>query len=248
MTQPESIQGKVTFIHHEKNYVTIDYELNGKKKSINGMVGEKEQLKWKAAKIIKKPHHFRMGDEVIFNIVLSGRGDKMIADNIVFRYNNEFTNLLQKAPIENKFVGYLKEVDDHYFVKETSSYIVFPLIISPWEIKPPDTHLNEPAFFKLDNFNNPSAVTASLIRQTFIPEYNKALQFFKNEKPVNTTVVKITVHGVVVQLFSERIQVKIGKDILGEKHASLKEGDSINVLISYISPAKIVLQLPNQHS
>ena len=243
MTQPVNIQGKVTFIHHEKNYVTIDYELKGNKKSINGMVGEKEQLKWKAAKLIKKPHHFRMGDEVIFNIVLSGRGDKMIADNIVFRYNNEFTNLLQKAPIENKFVGYLKEVDGKYFVKETGSYIVFPLIISPWEIKPPDTNLNEPAFFKLDNFNNPSAVTASLIRQVFIPEYNKALQLFKNKKTANATVVKVTAHGIVVQLFSERIQIKISKDTLGEKHASLKEGETVDVLITYISPAKIVLQL-----
>lgn len=245
MTKPEIIQGKVTFIHHEKNYVTIDYELNGKKKSINGLVGEKEQVKWKAAKIIKKPHHFRMGDEVIFNIVLSGRGDKMIADNIVFRYNNEFTNLLQKAPIENKFVGYLKEVDGHYFVKETGSYIVFPLIISPWEIKPPDTNLNEPAFFKLDNFDNPSAVTASLIRQAFIPEYNKALQFFKTKKAVNATVVKVTAHGLVVQIFSERIQVKINKDILAEKYAFLKAGDTVDVMISYISPAKIVLQLHN---
>ncbi len=245
MTKPETIQGKVTFLHHEKNYVTIDYELNGKKKSINGLVGEKEQLKWKAAKIIKKPHHFRMGDEVIFNIVLSGRGDKMIADNIVFRYNNEFTNLLQKAPIENKFVGYLKEVDGRYFVKETGSYIVFPLIISPWEIKPSDTNLNEPAFFKLDNFNNPSAVTASLIRQTFIPEYNKALQFFKTKKSVNAIVVKTTAHGIIVQLFSERIQIKISKDILGEKHASIKEGDALDVMISYISPTKIVLQMNN---
>ncbi len=243
MTKPESIQGKVTFIHHEKNYVTIDYELNGKKKSINGLVGEKEQLKWKTEKIIKKPHHFRMGDEVIFNIVLSGRGDKMIADNIVFRYNNEFTNLLQKAPIENKFVGYLKEVDGKYFVKETGSYIVFPLIISPWEIKPPETNLNEPAFFKLDNFNNTSKVTASLIRQTFIPEYNKALQFFKTKKTINATVIKSTAHGIVVQLFSEKIHVKISKDTLGEKRASHKEGETVEVTISYISPTKIVLQL-----
>lgn len=243
MTQSASIQGKVTFIHHEKNYITIDYELNGKKKSINGLVGEKEQQKWKTAKIIKKPHLFRMGDAVSFNIVLSGRGDKMIADNIVFRYNNEFTNLLQKAPVENKFVGYLKEVDGRYFVKETGSYIVFPLIISSWEIKPPETNLNEPVFFKLDNFDKPAAVAASLIRQTFIPEYNKALQCFKNKKPVTALVIKSTAHGILVQLFSEKMQLKINKNLLEHQHALLKEGDSIEVMITYISPGKIVLEL-----
>ena len=58
-------------------------------------------------------------------------------------------------------------------------------------------------------------------------------------------MVKTTVHGIVVQLFSERVQVKISKEILREKHASLKEGDTVDVLISYISPAKIVLQLGN---
>ena len=32
------LQGKVSFVNHEKQYVMIEYEVNGKKKTINGMV------------------------------------------------------------------------------------------------------------------------------------------------------------------------------------------------------------------
>ena len=120
-----TIMGTITFINHDKDYATIEYQQNGKKKTITGNIGEKEQLKLKAAKIIKKAHQFHVGDEVSFLISLSARGDKMIADCIEFKYNNALDNLLQKATIENRFVGYLKKVGDDYFVKETGSYIFF---------------------------------------------------------------------------------------------------------------------------
>jgi len=55
----------------------------------------------------------------------------MIADCIEFRFNNALDNLINKSAIENRFVGYLKKVDDDYFVKETGSYIFFPLKLSP---------------------------------------------------------------------------------------------------------------------
>ena len=32
------ILGKVSFVNHEKNYVLIEYDVNGKKKAINGNI------------------------------------------------------------------------------------------------------------------------------------------------------------------------------------------------------------------
>ena len=46
----ESIMGKITFINHDKEYATIEYMLNGKKKTISGNISEQEQLKLKAEK------------------------------------------------------------------------------------------------------------------------------------------------------------------------------------------------------
>ena len=147
------LMGKITFIHHEKMYATIEYLHNDKKKTINGNVSEKEQLKLKAKKLISKTHVFNINDEVSFIIVPSEKGDKMVADCIEFRFNNAYSNLINKAAIENRFVGYLKKVEEDYFVKETGSYILFPLILSPWKLRPHESRLNEPVFFKLENFN-----------------------------------------------------------------------------------------------
>jgi ribosomal protein S1 len=229
--------GTVTFIHHDKNYVTIEYLQNERIKTINGAVGPKEQLKWKAEKIIKKEHQFRIGDAVNFIIVPTAKKDKLMADCIIYLYNNALTNMLQKASIDNAFVGYLKEVEGKYFVKETASYIVFPLVISPWESTPNAMNINEPIFFTLNNFDKPDKATAALKRHQFIPEYNTANNAFKNKTILQATVSKVTPHTVYVQLISEKIEVKISKENL-KKIPEVT--DTIPVKISFISPFKIV--------
>jgi len=234
--------GTVTFIHHEKNYATIEYQHNGKTKSINGIIDEKEQQKLKDKKLIKKVHAFRIGDEVSFLIVPSARGDKMVASCIEFHFNNAYTNLIQKAAVENRFVGYLKKVDDGYFVKETGSYILFPLIISPWEIPPHESRLNDPVFFKLDNLEKPNNVTASLFKSEYIPEYQTALKHFKNKTPVEAIVYKVTPFGIFINCGSNKIQAKIPVNKKEEKEPPVQVGDSINVIITYISPVKIVVE------
>src|ERR1700712_2240669 len=138
------LEGKITFVHHDKHYVTIDYTHKGKKKSINGKVDEARQLKLIEDKLIKKIHQFHEGDEVYFTLELSGRGDKMVAEQIRYRFNNTLGNLVNRARTNNQFTGYLKMVEDKYFVKETGSYHFFPLILSPWQLPPDTAKLNEP--------------------------------------------------------------------------------------------------------
>ena len=240
----QTLTGTITFIHHEKNYATIEYEHNGKTKSINGNVGEKGQMKLKEINAIKKTHAFRIGDEVSFVIVPSAKGDKMVAGFIEFRFNNAYSNLLHKAVTENRFVGYLKKVDDDYFVKETGSYILFPLVLSPWELLPHESRLNEPVFFKLDNLDKPNAVTASFYKSEFIPEYQTALRNFNNKTALNAVVYKISPFGIFVNLISDKIQAKlpVTKNKNEEEIVDVKIGDTIKVLITYISPLKIVLE------
>ena len=241
----ENIMGIISFINHDKDYATIDYTLNGKKKSINGNISEKEQLKLKAEKIIKRIHQFHVGDEVTFIINLSARGDKMVADCIEFRFNNALDNLINKSAIENRFVGYLKKVDDGYFVKETGSYIFFELKLSPWERRPQDSNLNEPYFFKLENVEKPDKATAAPYKSLFIPEYLVAMQHFKNRTTIDATITKVTAHGVYVNVLSNKIAAKIPvakNAVPNPAEVESKIGDSIKVFITYLSSSRIIIE------
>jgi hypothetical protein len=236
----QTVQGKITFIHHDKQYATIEYTLNGKKKTITGSVAEKDQQKLKDQKIIKKIHHYNIGDEVSFIVALSARGDKMIADCMQFLFNNELDNLINKATIENRLVGYLKKVDDNYFVKETGSYILFPLILSPWEIKPQEIKLNEPVFFKLDNLKKTGKHTASLFRSDYIPEFLAAMHVFKKKETVTATVYNITANGIYVNVITNKVQGKI--PVEENENNDLKIGDKIPVRITFLSGLKIIIE------
>ena len=167
----------------------------------------------------------------------------MVAGFIEFRFNNAYSNLINKAAAENRFVGYLKKAEENYFVKETGSYILFPLIVSPWELPPHESRMNEPVFFKLDNLDKPNAVTASLFKSEFIPEYKTALQYCKNKTTVDAVVYKTTPFGIFINLFNNKIQAKISlaKD-KNETRGLNKTGDKIKVFITYISPVKIVVE------
>jgi hypothetical protein len=238
----ETVQGKITFIHHEKQYATIEYIHNGKTKTINGNISEKEQLRLKEQKIIHKIHHYNIGDEVSFIVALSARGDKQVADCLQFLFNNELDNIINKANIENRLVGYLKKVDDDYFVKETSSYILFPLILSPWETKPHTIKVNEPVFFKLDNLKKTGKHTASMFRSEYIPDFMTAMTHFKKQTPVNATVYNVSPHGIYVNVISDKIQAKISAEKTDIDITTVKIGDKIPVLITYLSGLKIIIE------
>lgn len=242
----QKLSGTITFIQHEKHYATIEYVQNGKTKTINGNISEKEQQELKKKKLIKKAHTFHIGDDVTFVISPSAKGDKMVAELIEFRFNNAFSDLIHKAATENRFSGYLKKVDDRYFVKESGSYILFPLVLSPWEIPPHDNQVNETIFFKFNNIDKPAAVTASLFKSQFIPEYKTALDHNKSKKPADANVTKITPFGIFITLFNGKIQAKIPtvKEQDG-KTGIIKTGDVIKVLITYINPLKIVVEKAN---
>ncbi len=239
----EILQGRVSFVNHEKKYVMIEYEVAGKKKNINGVTDEKTQHQLIAKGIIKKKHLFLIGDVVKFTAGLSGRGDKMVASNIQYLYNTALDDLLNKAKTENRFLGFLKEVEGKYFVKEINSYLFFPLSISPWQFVPAEAVLNEAVDFMLENLEKKEKATAKLFNNKYIPEFSAALKLHKSKTPVDAEVYKITPHGIYLNVVNNKIHAKIP---LNENSTALlkklQQGSKIKVLISYISPAKIKVE------
>ncbi len=229
-------KGKISFINYEKEFATIEYLHNNKLKSVN--------CKTTSPGSGKKPHQFRLGDGVSFQLKLSDRGDKMAAYNVKFTYNTGIDLLLQKAAIENRFSGYLKLAEGKYFVKEWDSYILFPLQLSPWELPPSETAHNEAISFKLINLDKPNAIVAELFSHSYIPEYKKALQHFNNEIEIEAVVSRVSPHAVYLNLFEDKIQAKI--NIPDEEKEKVKEGDIIPVLITHLTPNRIVVKRVEQ--
>lgn len=226
-------KGTISFVEHDKQYVTIDYLVNEKKKTINGRVDEQDKDK-KSSK-----HQYRINDEINFQIKRSDRGDRMIAYNIRFLYNTELEKLINKAALENRFSGYLKVVDNEFFVKEWDSYIFFPLKLSKWENPPAGSAFNEAISFKLLNLDKPNAIIAELFSHDFIPEYRKASEHFKNKIPVGAIVSRISPFAIYLDLFEKKLQAKL--DLPAEDLAEAKPGDKMNVLITHLSSNRIVV-------
>ncbi|HTL10415.1 MAG TPA: hypothetical protein VL307_19205 [Chitinophagaceae bacterium] len=233
------LEGKISFVHHDKDYVTIDYTHNNKKKSVNGKVDEARQLQMKEEKLIKKIHRFHEGDEVYFTLQRSARGDKMVAEKIRYRFNNTLGNLVNRARQNNQFSGYLKQVEDKYFVKETGSYQFFELRLSPWELPPPADKLNEPVVFQLNQLDKPEKLYATLLHHHYIPQYLAAQKLFTSKTPLNAAVYKITPNGIYLNLIGDKLRAKIAAT--GSIMETIKEGDKIKVIITYLSNSKIVV-------
>ena len=234
------LQGKVSFVNHEKQYVMIEYEVNGKKKAINGIVDDKTQLQWKKAGLIKKPHVFHIGDVVNFTAGLTDRGDKMVASDIQYLYNSALDVLLNKAKTENSFIGYLKVADDKYFVKEIDSYLFFPVPFSPWQLKPTEDELNEAVTFELENLDKKDKVTARLFNNNYIPEFYTAVKLHKAKTPIEAEVYKISPHGIYLNIIGDKIRSKI--PYTEEQGKELKVGDKIKVMITYLNTSKIITE------
>ena len=234
--------GKIAFINHEKKYAMIEYEQNGKKKTVKGSIDEKVQKELKQKKIIKKTHHFLMGDVVSFTIKLTDRGDKMVASNISFLYNNALDVLINQAMVNNKFTGYLKAADDQYFVKEIDSYLFFPISFAPWQIIPAAEELNEPVTFSLENLDKKDKIFASLLNNEYVPEFHTIVKHFKSKTPIEAVITEINTHGIYLDLAGDKLKAKIplGKnedmDILAKE---LQKGGLLKVNITHIGKNRI---------
>jgi len=154
--------------------------------------------------------------------------------------------LINKAAVDNKFLGYIKITDEEYFIKEIESYLFFPLNLSVYEIAPADKDTEQPVYFKLDNLEKPDKITAILYNHHYIPEYLTAIQHFKKQTSVHATVYNITPFGIYVHLIGDTIKAKLSIDESLQKmieNKSIEINTEIQVKIKHISSSRIVVEL-----
>lgn len=230
--------GRVTSINHEKNYVSIAYVHNDRKKTITCRIDEKDENG--NEKRGSGKHTYRVGDEVSFQVKGANRGAKLIAYNLKFLYNNELQKLLDKAITNNRLVGFLKKVDDEFYIKERDSYIFFPLELSQWEAAPSESSFNEPIEFRLNHMDKPGRISAELFTHDYIPEFRKAVQLHKHQTPTEATVVRVSPYAVYINFLGDALQSKLP---LNEYTQQLKIDDKVQVKITHISNNRIVTEV-----
>lgn len=223
--------GRVTSINHDKNYVSVVYMHNERKRTITCRMSEADE---------KPKHIYRVGDEVSFQVKGANRGSSLIAYNLKFLYNNELDQLLLKASVDNRFTGYLKLADDQLFIKERGSYIFFPLEVSKWEKMPAEEQFNEAVEFRLINTEKRGRISAELFHHEFNPEYRKAIQALKNQTPVEATVTRISDYAIYLALYEGKLSSKL--PLAKDETTTLQPGDIITVRITHLTLNRIVVE------
>lgn len=248
----KNISGKITFIHHDKNRAVIEYLVNDRKKTIQADINPKKQTQQKEAGLSKKQHRFLVGDQVTFTIKKTGaNGSILYADSLEYKYNTALELLINKARVENRFLGYIKETDNAFYIKEIESYLFFPLKISKYELPPDAEHEEKPVQFKLEHTDTPEKIVANLYNHHYIPEFLTAVQHYKKKMPVTATVTKVSPYGIYLSMFKDKIQSKLTTDQPDMEKAEAKPlitGTSLQVLITHLSPDRIVVERVPENS
>lgn len=237
-------RGKITFIHHEKDKVTIEYVSENKIKNIQAVVSEQQQQKLIDKKLIKKVHRFIPGDQVKFVIKKAATG-VFFADHVIYEFNNTLQVLIEKSKLNNNFQGYVKQVDNQYFIKEIESYLFFPLPVAKYEIAPEISESDKAVRFRLMNKEKPEKIYVELLNRNYSKGYLTAIRQYKKGLPIDGRVSKISPYGLFVILSESDIECKIPlhesmKEIISQQN--IKPNDVIRVKITHLNPDRVIVE------
>lgn len=144
------------------------------------------------------------GDKVNFDLETNSDNRKE-AKNISFIQNANLDSL--KLDYENNTIlkGFLKKIDDKYYVKDKETYVLIQLIVVNYEINIDEVYeknLNKMIDYKIISISNNNKIRAININRQFSPESNFKIEGIKTE-------------GVVVATIKYGYQIKIYDNILG---------------------------------
>ena len=97
----------------------------------------------------------------------------------------------------------------------------------------------------MENTENKEKVTAKLFNNNYIPEFYAAVKLQKAKTPVEAEVYKISPHGIYLNIIGDKIQAKIAlakNTVATDLVKDIKVGDKIKVVITYLSPVKIIVE------
>lgn len=207
--------GYVSYINIKKNYGFIDSpEL------------ELEQIFFHITNCSEDYRHIHKGDKVSFEfdpLTTHQCGAKQIS----FIKNASLDGLKDDFTSGKILKGYLKKIDDRFYVKDRDTYILIPLMIASFEIDLEEVYeanLNSMIEYKITIFTAKNKIRAIKLHRHFLPNCKLLIQGNKSE-------------GQIMSILKDGYQIKIFENILGflpksfahKSDSILEVGDIVNV-------------------
>ena len=125
-------KGIVTYFSIERHFGFIDSELQ---EDIFFFIDTMQIRKMKKEGLALPRKVFFNGDEVYFKVRNSTKGSSGLeAFDLRYIQNEKIDEMLSLIREEKPLTGYIKKLDDGYYVKDKQTYLFIPIEISCWEI------------------------------------------------------------------------------------------------------------------
>lgn len=197
------------------------------------------------------PHDFSIGDQVEFKLEPGIKEGEYQAYDIIFLTNPSRENLVKEYQEKGILTGYLKKIEDDFFVKEINSYSIIPLNICAEELDFENVYtnrLNELVSFKLKNSKlRLDKLTAFLVDRKLSEKYLFLFHLVESKQEIEVKVTGKNTKGIFLtydNIFSGFLMFKKS----GITDYQCKKGDVISVIVDYVdeqNPKNIQFKLLN---
>jgi len=143
---------------------------------------------------------YNIGDEVNFKLKLSN--DKIEAYDIEYLGNAQRTLLLNEAAENDVLSGYLKKIEDKFFVKHLTTYIFIPVEIKKNEIDKDliyENRINQLVQFEL-KITGIDKLKAIIVDRKLNPNLEKIQEIFEKQEVVNGCIKSNSKNGMMVDI------------------------------------------------
>lgn len=238
-------KGTVTYFSPERHFGFLDAEFQ---ESIFFFVDsiQLKDLSKKERKQVKSK--FVKGDEVLFKLKPSDKSETAFeAYDLQFIKNEKVAQLYELIDVDKPVSGFLKKIGDEYFVKDKTTYLFIPLMVSKWEENIEEIYeqrINKPVLYtvtskplKADNLK------AVLCDRVYTDVYHQLNDYKENNVYISAKITGKNKDGYFAIILNDTVTTFIPFDKEGVVPTTYHKWDIVEVKIKSIYDSGVRVQL-----
>ena len=235
-------KGIVTYFSIERHFGFIDSELQ---EDIFFFIDTMQIRKMKKEGLALPRKVFFNGDEVYFKVRNSTKGSSGLeAFDLRYIQNEKIDEMLSLIREEKPLTGYIKKLDDGYYVKDKQTYLFIPIEISDWETGNEyvyEHRINELVNYRVERIpKHQKNIKAILPDRIFSSTYHQLLALKENRELITVRITGKRKGGYFGAFLNNTVDCFIIVKEEQDKPGALKTGDIVACRIKYINLSKVV--------